>query len=74
MLFFTKAEKCRNLLVEETRNTDIEVCLIDLASLDSVAAFANKLLQRGEPLALLMNNAGTMETGLHITETVWNVP
>lgn len=63
-----KAEKCRNLLVEETGNTDIEVCLIDLASLDSVAAFANKLLQRGEPLTLLMNNAGTMETGLHITK------
>ena len=63
-----KAEKCRNLLVEETGNTDIEVCQIDLASLDSVAAFANKLLQHREPLALLMNNAGTMETGRHITD------
>ena len=56
------------LLVEETGNADIEVRGIDLASLESVAAFANRLLEQGEPLALLMNNAGTMETGLHITD------
>lgn len=64
----TKAEVRRRMLVEETGNTDIEVRGIDLASLASVAAFANGLLEQGEPLALLMNNAGTMETGLHITD------
>lgn len=63
-----KAEVRRRLLVEETGNADIEVRGIDLASLESVAAFANRLLEQGEPLALLMNNAGTMETGLHITD------
>lgn len=62
-----KAEAKRNMLVGETGNTDIEVRGIDLASLASVAAFAERLLQEREPLALLMNNAGTMETGLHIT-------
>lgn len=63
-----KAEVRRRLMVEETGNADIEVRGIDLASLESVAAFANRLLEQGEPLALLMNNAGTMETGLHITD------
>lgn len=63
-----KAEVRRRLLVEETGDADIEVRGIDLASLESVAAFANRLLEQGEPLALLMNNAGTMETGLHITD------
>lgn len=63
-----KAEVKRRMLAEETRNADLEVRAINLASLASVAAFADRLLQEGEPLALLMNNAGTMETGRHITE------
>lgn len=41
---------------------------IDLASLASVADFAERLCARGERLALLMNNAGTMETGRRLTE------
>lgn len=63
-----KAEVKRRMLAEETGNTDLEVRAINLASLASVAAFADRLLQEGAPLALLMNNAGTMETGRHITE------
>lgn len=63
-----KAEAKRRMLAKETGNTDLEVRVINLASLASVAAFADRLLQEGEPLALLMNNAGTMETGRHITE------
>ena len=62
-----KAEVRRRMLVEETGNADIEVRGIDLASLESVAAFTNRLLEQGERISLLMNNAGTMETGLHIT-------
>lgn len=56
------------MLVKETGNDDIEVRKIDLASLDTVAAFANRLLNDGEEVALLMNNAGTMETRRRITE------
>lgn len=63
-----KAEAKRRMLAKETGNTDLEVRVINLASLASVVAFADRLLQEGEPLALLMNNAGTMETGRHITE------
>ena len=63
-----KAEAKRRMLAEATGNAEIEVRGIDLASLASVAAFADRLLQEGTPLALLMNNAGMMETGRHITE------
>ncbi len=63
-----KGEEKRAMLVADTKNEDIEVWPIDLASLSMVAAFANRLLERGEHLTLLMNNAGTMETGLHITK------
>lgn len=62
------AEPKRQLLMRETGNPRIETAPIDLASLASVTAFAEHLLKRGEPLALLMNNAGTMETERRITE------
>lgn len=62
------AEPKRQLLMRETGNPRIETAPIDLASLASVAAFAEHLLKRREPLALLMNNAGTMETERRITE------
>ena len=50
------AEPKRQLLMRETGNPRIETAPIDLASLASVAAFAEHLLKRREPLALLMNN------------------
>ncbi|MCD8292255.1 MAG: SDR family oxidoreductase [Prevotellaceae bacterium] len=62
------AEAKRQMLARDTGNDHIEVKEINLASLASVEAFANDMLGRGEPLTLLMNNAGTLETGLHITE------
>lgn len=63
-----KAEVKRKLLIEETGNADIMVMSIDLSLLASVNAFACRMLERGDRLDLLMNNAGTMETGLHTTE------
>ena len=63
-----KAEVKRKLLIEETGNADIMVMSIDLSSLASVNAIAGPSPQRGDRLDLLMNNAGTMETGFHITE------
>lgn len=62
------AEAKRQQLVRETGNAAIEVRQIDLASLASVASFAETLLACGEPIALLMNNAGTLSTGRYITE------
>ena len=54
-------------LIQETGNTDIEVIGIDLANLASVRTFADKVKSRFSHLDRLMNNAGTIETGLHIT-------
>ncbi len=63
-----KAEGVKRMLVHDTGNPHIEVLGVDLASLASVAAFAGILLKRGERVSLLMNNAGTMETGRRMTE------
>ena len=46
----------------------IEIMEADFASLASVSALADKLLARGVPVALLMNNAGTMCTSFKQTE------
>ena len=62
-----KAEVVRERLSKETGNPDLEVIAIDLSSMQSVVAFASQILERNLPISLLMNNAGTMETGLHIT-------
>lgn len=62
------AEPKRQLLMRETGNSCIEVKGINLASLASVSSFADEMLQRAEPLSLLMNNAGTMATKRRLTE------
>ena len=63
-----KAEAVRRTLMHGHQDLQIEVRKLDLASLASVAEFANILLEESYPITLLMNCAGTMETGLHITE------
>ena len=62
------AEEKRQLIMRETGNIALEIVPVTLASLSSTASFANELLQRGEVITLLMNNAGTMETRRCITE------
>lgn len=62
------AEEKRQLIMRETGNIALEIVPVNLASLSSTASFANELLQRGEFITLLMNNAGTMETKRCITE------
>lgn len=58
--------KCEQL-IRETGNKYIEVIGIDLANLQSVRQFADRIKERFDRIDLLMNNAGTMETGRHIT-------
>ena len=62
------AEEKRQLIMRETGNIALEIVPVNLASLSSTASFANELLQRGEAITLLMNNAGTMGTRRCITE------
>ena len=63
-----RAEALRRTLMHEQPGLQIEVRYVDLASLASVADFAEQLLTDHERIDLLMNCAGTMETGRHITE------
>lgn len=62
-----KAEAVRLRLVKETGNPNLEVMTIDLSSMRTVVAFAERIRERKITVSLLMNNAGTMETGLHTT-------
>ncbi len=62
------AEERRQAIVRETGNEHVEVVGIDLANLSSVRRFADQINVRFQHLDLLMNNAGTLETGLHITQ------
>ncbi|MBQ9170995.1 MAG: SDR family oxidoreductase [Bacteroidaceae bacterium] len=61
------AERARQEIVEATGNESIEVIGIDLADLSSVRRFADEVKARFQHLDLLMNNAGTLETGFHKT-------
>ena len=62
-----KGELVRDQIVASTGNKEIEVMQADFSSMQSVSDLADKILKKGNSIALLMNNAGTMETGLRIT-------
>lgn len=59
-------DKCMKLR-QETGNPNIEVIGIDLANLRTVREFADIIRKRFGRVDLLMNNAGTLETGRHYT-------
>lgn len=63
----SKAQAKCEKLIKETGNENIEVIGIDLASLKSVREFADTVKERFGRVDLLMNNAGTLETGQHFT-------
>ena len=64
-----RARQKRQWIIDESGNDDVEIIPIDLASLKSVKDFANTILQRDEPVALLMNYSGILEQeGRTITE------
>ena len=65
-----KAENVCQRLMKETGNPNLEVLAIDLSSMHSVASFTDRILERKLSISLLMNNAGTMETGFSITNDV----
>ena len=62
------AEERRQAIVRTTGNEHVEVVGIDLADLSSVRRFADQIKARFQHLDLLMNNAGTLAAGLHITQ------
>ncbi len=58
---------CRDRIARETGNPEIQVRQADLSVMGSVLAVADGLLADGKPIALLMNNAGTLST--HFRQT-----
>lgn len=61
------AEAKRQEIIRETGNDNVEVIGIELADLSSVRRFADEIKNRFQHLDLLMNNAGTIQTGFHTT-------
>lgn len=53
-----KAQQKANKIILETNNNNIQVEHLDLADLDSVREFANKMNNQLKRLDLLINNAG----------------
>ena len=70
-----KAEAVRAALAAESGNKDLEVQVLDVASLASVRAFAAAFLASGRPLDVLVNNAGgwsmDRETSTDGFELIW---
>jgi NAD(P)-dependent dehydrogenase (short-subunit alcohol dehydrogenase family) len=55
-----KGESAAAAIRERTPGADVALRTLDLASLGSVAAFADELLREDVPVRLLVNNAGVM--------------
>lgn len=64
----TTGEQVVAELQAETGNLQIETAYLDLLKLDSVEAFAAAFLDRGEPLHILINNAGIMAAPYALAE------
>ena len=60
-----KAQKVRDGILARITDADIEICELDLASMDSVRRFADGIAP-GE-VSALFNNAGVISKGYHIT-------
>lgn len=63
----SKSESRRQQMIAETRCSDVEIMGLDLSNLQSVRTFADQIKARFSHIDVLMNNAGTLETGLHTT-------
>lgn len=63
----SKSEARRQQMIAETGNSDVEIMGLDLSNLQSVRDFADQIKAKFDHIDLLMNNAGTLETGYHRT-------
>lgn len=62
-----KAQAVCDRIKKESGNKQVEIRPIDLSSLASVRAFADRLLAEGRPVSRLMNNAGILTTPVRQT-------
>ncbi|GIY29437.1 hypothetical protein CDAR_533851 [Caerostris darwini] len=63
-----ESEKCLQLLRSLYPKCKVEIWYVDLSSMESVKAFAEKYIHSGLPLHVLINNAGIMFAPYKITE------
>ena len=63
----SRSEARRQQMIEETGCTDVEIMGLDLSNLQSVRNFVDQIKAKFSHIDVLMNNAGTLETGLHTT-------
>ena len=63
----SRSEARRQQMIKETGRYDVEIMALDLSNLQSVREFADKIKAKFEHIDILMNNAGTLETGYHTT-------
>src|SRR5256886_9020402 len=56
----TKGEAALREITSTHPSATVSVEILDLSSLDSVTAFADRMLSRDRPINLLINNAGVM--------------
>lgn len=62
-----RSEARRQQMIEETGCSDVEIMGLDLSNLQSVRNFVDQVKAKFDHIDILMNNAGTLETGLHTT-------
>ncbi|MDZ7681073.1 MAG: oxidoreductase [Fodinibius sp.] len=55
-----KADQAKSDILSEVPDADLDIMIVDLASLQSVRAFASAFKQKYQKLDLLINNAGVM--------------
>jgi retinol dehydrogenase-11 len=58
-----RADDARKKIIRETGNEDVVVKLVDMASFESVRAFAKEINETEDRLDVLVNNAGMIGTG-----------
>ena len=63
----SKSEDRRQQMIAETGNDDVEIMGLDLSNMQSIRDFADQIKAKFDHIDLLMNNAGTLETGYHVT-------
>jgi NAD(P)-dependent dehydrogenase (short-subunit alcohol dehydrogenase family) len=64
----SKAEAARAELAREFSAATLSIEALDLTSLKSIKAFADRLVQHGRPVDVLINNAGVMAPPYTLTE------
>jgi NAD(P)-dependent dehydrogenase (short-subunit alcohol dehydrogenase family) len=62
-----RGEMAREAIIQESGNSDVDLLLADLSSMQEVRDLGERLIKRYEHLHVLVNNAGLFGVGLRRT-------